>query len=53
MEAITGAVQSGFNTLAEQALDMIGTVFPYAIAVMGGVLVVTLGVKVFKRITGR
>lgn len=53
MEAITTAVKTALATVQSDALGLIGDVIPYALAVMGGVLVVSIGIKVFKKITGR
>lgn len=53
MEAITTAVKTALNTVQSDAMGLIGDVLPYALAVMGAVLVVSIGIKVFKKVTGR
>lgn len=53
MEAIGEAMKTALQAVQNQALDMIGQVLPYGMAVMGGILVISLGIKVFKRVTGR
>lgn len=53
MEAITTAVKTALTTVQTDATALIGDVLPYALAVMGAVLVVTIGIKVFKKVTGR
>ena len=53
MEAITTAVKTALATVQSDAQGLIGDVLPYALAVMGAVLVVTIGIKVFKKVTGR
>lgn len=53
MEAITNAVKAALATVQSDALGLIGDVLPYALAVMGAVLVVSIGIRVFKRVTGR
>lgn len=53
MEAITNAVKTALATVQSDALGLIGDVLPYAVAVMGAVLVVSIGIKVFKKVTGR
>lgn len=53
MEAITTAVKTALNTMQSDAMGLIGDVLPYALAVMGAVLVVSIGIKVFKKVTGR
>lgn len=53
MQAITTAVKTALGTVQSDALGLIGDVLPYALAVMGAVLVVSIGIKVFKKVTGR
>lgn len=53
MEAITTAVKTALATVQSDATALIGDVLPYALAVMGAVLVVAIGIKVFKKVTGR
>lgn len=53
MEAITTAVKTALATVQSDALGLISNVLPYALAVMGAVLVVSIGIKVFKKVTGR
>lgn len=48
--SINNAVSSGLQTVQSDALSLIGTIIPYALAVMGAVLVVMIGIKVFKGI---
>lgn len=53
MEAITTAVKTALATASTDAQSLIGDVLPYALAIMGAVLVVSIGIKVFKKVTGR
>ncbi len=53
MESITTAVKTALATVQSDAQGLIGDVLPYALAVMGAVLVVAIGIKVFKKVTGR
>lgn len=50
---VTSAVTDGLATTATNAMGVIASVLPYALAIVGAVIVVTLGIKVFKRISGR
>ena len=50
---VTSAVTTALSTVSTDAMSMISSVLPYALAVAGAVIVIMLGVKVFKRITGR
>lgn len=51
--AITTAVTGALTTVQTDATSMIAAVLPYALAIAGIVVVVTLGWRVFKRISGR
>lgn len=50
---ITNAMSSAMSNVQSEATSMIGTVLPYALAIAGIVIVVTLGWKIFKRFTGK
>lgn len=51
--AVTSAVSTGLQGVQTSAMTLIGTVIPYALTVMGAVLVVTIGIKVFKKVSGK
>ena len=53
MEAITTAIQASASEIYTNAVAMIGTVLPYALGIMGAVIVITIGIRVFRRVTGR
>lgn len=53
MSSITSAVTTALATVQSDAMSLIAGVLPYALAIVGAVLVVTIGIKVFKRISGR
>lgn len=46
---IPGTVSTALATVESDALTLISTVLPYALAIMGAILVVTIGVRAFKR----
>lgn len=46
---IPGAVSTALATVQSDALTLIATVLPYALAIMGAILVVTIGIRAFKR----
>lgn len=52
-DAIKSAMTSAFQTVQSDSLDMIATALPFALGIITGVLVVTIGLKVFKKITGK
>lgn len=53
MSGITSAVTTALSTVQTDGLNMISSVLPYALAIAGAVVVVTLGWRIFKRISGR
>lgn len=53
MEGISTAVSTALASVQTDAMALIGTVLPYALTIVGAVLVVTIGVKVFKKISGK
>lgn len=53
MSGITTAVTGALQTVQTDAMSIISSVLPYALAIVGAVLVVTIGIKVFKRISGK
>lgn len=53
METITTALTGQFTTVAKSLTDIIGDVLPIALPVVGAVLVVTLGIKIFKKVVSK
>ena len=49
MEGVTTALTTGITTIASNATDAIAKVLPVALPVMGAIVVVTIGVKIFKK----
>lgn len=50
MESITTAVKTALLTVSTDAMSMIGDVLPGALTIVGAVLVVTIGIKVFRKV---
>lgn len=50
MEGITTALTTALNSVGTDALSAIASVLPAALAIAGAVMVVTIGVRVFKKI---
>lgn len=53
MEAISTALVSGLTTAANGMTDVIAKVLPVALPVMGAIVVIGIGIKIFKKVTGR
>lgn len=52
MESVTTAVTGALADVQTDAMSMIGNVLPYALAILGAIAVVLIGIKVFKKISG-
>lgn len=46
---ITSAVTTALTTVQSDAMALIAAVLPYALAIMGAIIVVTVGIRAFKR----
>lgn len=53
MEAVTGALTTSFTSVASSLTDLIGDVLPIALPVVGGILVVRIGIKIFKSVVNK
>lgn len=53
MEAVTSALTSGISSIATDAMTAVGSVIPVALPIMGAVVVVGIGIKVFKKVAGK
>lgn len=53
VSSIATAMSTALGTIAGDALNAIATIAPAAVPVLGGMLVIGLGIKAFKKVTGR
>lgn len=53
MTDITSALTTSFSGVATAVTGMIGDVLPIALPIVGGMVVVKLGIKIFKSVTGK
>lgn len=53
METIQNAVGTAFSTVQTNVTSMITTCAPYALGIIGTVLAITIGIKVFKKLTAQ
>ena len=53
VSGVTTALTSGITTIAGDAMSAISSVVPVALPIMGAIVVVGVGIKVFKKVTGR
>lgn len=50
---ITSAMTSAFSTIASDAMSLISAVIPVALPILGAIVLVTIGIRMFRKITGR
>lgn len=50
---ITSTLTTSLSTVANDVMSVISAVLPYALTVVGAGLVVTLGIKIFKKVAGK
>ena len=53
METVQTAMKTAFAGVQTDVTSMVITCAPYALGVIGLVLAVTIGIRVFKRLTGQ
>ena len=47
------ALVTGLTETATGMISVVSSLLPIALGVMGGVLVISFGIKIFKKVTGR
>lgn len=50
---VTGALTTAFTSIASDAMSAISAVLPIALPIMGAIVVVTVGIKIFKKVTSK
>ena len=53
IESVGAALVSGLTEAATGMIGVLADLLPVALAVMTGVLTVSFGIKIFKKVTGR
>lgn len=53
MTAITTAMTTAFQNVQSNVIDVISKSAPYALGIIGTVLAITIGIKVFKKLTAQ
>lgn len=53
VSGIQSALSDALQTTQSDIMTTIGNVLPYALAIVGAILVVTIGIKVFKKISNK
>lgn len=50
LSSITSSLSTGLQSVANEAMSAIGTVVPYALPIVGAVCVVTIGIRIFRKV---
>lgn len=53
MDGIVSTLTTSFSTVADNALTVIKAGLPYGLTIVGTVLAITIGIRVFKKVTGK
>lgn len=53
MEAVTTALANGIGGMATEVMEAVGSIVPKALPIVGAVMVVTIGIKVFKKVASK
>ena len=53
VSTVTTALTTGISSIANDAMSAIGSVIPLALPIMGAIVVVGIGIKVFRKVTGK
>lgn len=51
--AVVTAMTTGLTTIASDCKEMVSSSVPIALPILGMFVMISLGIKVFKRVTGR
>lgn len=52
-DSVVTALGTAFSTVASNALSAITTILPIALPVLGAIVVVGIGIRIFKKVAGR
>lgn len=52
-DGIVSVVTTGYGTVVSNATGMLGSIVPVIIPIVGIILIVRLGIRIFKRFTGK
>lgn len=51
--AVQEGMITGLTSASASVMDVLGSILPIALSVLAAVLVITIGIRVFRRVTGR
>lgn len=50
MESLISSLSTGFSSVVTDTLSAIGTIAPIALPILGAIIVIAVGIKVFKQV---
>lgn len=53
LDTVKTGMVSGLTAASASIMDVLGSILPIALGILAAVLVITIGIRVFRRITGR
>ena len=53
MESVTTALTTAFGEVVTACTGVVGSILPVALPLIGAVMVVTFGIKIFKKVAGK
>ena len=53
MESVVTALTTSFGEVVTSCIGIVGSILPVALPLIGSVMVVTFGVKIFKKVTAK
>lgn len=51
--SVGDTLANSLGTVASDALDTIGSILPVALPVLGAIIVISVGIRIFRKISGR
>lgn len=53
LDTVKTGMVSGLTAASASIMDVLGSILPIALGILAAVLVITIGIRVFRRVTGR
>ena len=51
--SVSSALTTSFSSIASDAMSMIAAILPVALPIMGAVVLISVGIRIFRKVTGR
>lgn len=53
LDTVKTGMVTGLTAASASIMDVLGSILPIALGILAAVLVITIGIRVFRRVTGR